>query len=235
MKKSFLLIALLLMFGGSMFAQDFDLGIKLGYQTSHLSYKKADIKSDFLNHMTFGLFGRIEIGKFYIEPEVLYYKTGDIFELTAEDLSEGWSLPAGKVTFSLEESNIQVPLLFGWKFVNLGIVDFRLQAGPTASFTFARKTFFDETFTLTPTSGPSQTINSGDSTGLDTKSILWGLQAGIGVDILKKITVDINYNFGLSSVFGKLNNTGLGQYFNFNNVDETKKSTFLVTVGYKLL
>lgn len=236
MKKSFLLIALLLMFGGSMFAQDFDLGIKLGYQTSHLSYKKADIKSDFLNHMTFGLFGRIEIGKFYIEPEVLYYKTGDIFELTAENISEGWSLPEEKVTFTLNESNLQVPILFGWKFVNLGIVDFRLQGGPTANITIASKTLFDETFSLTNNdSGEEKPFNEGTNLGLDTKSISWGLQAGIGADILGKITVDINYNFGLSKIFGNLNNTSLGNYFNFNNIDQTKKNTFLVTVGYKLL
>lgn len=235
MKKSFLLIAMLLMFGGSMFAQDFDLGVKLGYQTSHLSYKKADIKSDFLNHMTFGLFGRVEIGSFYIEPEVLYYKTGDIFELTAENISEGWSLPEEQVTFTLNESNLQVPILVGWKALDLGVVALRLQAGPTASFTIASQTLFDETFSLNGSSGETETINEGTNLGLDTKSISWGLQAGIGADILGKITVDINYNFGLSKIFGNLNNTSLGNYFNFNNIDQTKKNTFLVTVGYKLL
>lgn len=226
---------MLLVFSGSMFAQDFDLGVKLGYQTSHLSYKKADIKSDFLNHMTFGLFGRVEIGKFYIEPEVLYYKTGDIFELTAENISEGWTLPEEKVTFTLNESNLQVPILFGWKALDLGVVALRLQAGPTASFTIASQTLFDETFSLNGSSGETETINEGTNLGLDTKSISWGLQAGIGADILGKITVDINYNFGLSKIFGNLNNTSLGNYFNFNNIDQTKKNTFLVTVGYKLL
>ena len=235
MKKSFLLIAMLLVFSGSMFAQDFDLGVKLGYQTSHLSYKKADIKSDFLNHMTFGLFGRVEFGSFYIEPEVLYYKTGDIFELTAENISEGWTLPEEKVTFTLNESNLQVPILFGWKALDLGVVALRLQAGPTASFTIASQTLFDETFSLNGSSGETETINEGTNLGLDTKSISWGLQAGIGADILGKITVDINYNFGLSKIFGNLNNTSLGNYFNFNNIDQTKKNTFLVTVGYKLL
>ena len=75
MKKSFLVLAMLLMFGGSMFAQDLDLGVKIGYQTPKLSYKQANIKSDFMNHMTFGLFGRIEFGNLYIQPEVMYFKT----------------------------------------------------------------------------------------------------------------------------------------------------------------
>lgn len=235
MKKSFLLIAMLLMFGGSMFAQDFDLGVKLGYQTSHLSYKKADIKSDFLDHMTFGIFGRIEFGKIYIEPEVLYYKSGNIFELTAENISEGWSLPEEKVTFTLNESNIQVPILLGWKAIDLGVAAIRLQVGPTANFTIASKTLFDETFSLTNTEGETETINENTDLKLNTKSISWGLQAGVGADILGKITVDINYNFGLSSIFGTLNNTGLSNYFDFSNIDQTKKNMFLVTVGYKFL
>ena len=235
MKKSFLLIAMLLMFGGSMFAQDFDLGVKLGYQTSHLSYKKADIKSDFLDHMTFGIFGRIEFGKIYIEPEVLYYKSGNIFELTAENISEGWSLPEEKVTFTLNESNIQVPILLGWKAIDLGVAAIRLQVGPTANFTIASKTLFDETFSLTNTEGETETINENTDPKLNTKSISWGLQAGVGADILGKITVDINYNFGLSSIFGTLNNTGLSNYFDFSNIDQTKKNMFLVTVGYKFL
>ena len=235
MKKSFLLIAMLLMFGGSMFAQDFDLGVKLGYQTSHLSYKKADIKSDFLDHMTFGIFGRIEFGKIYIEPEVLYYKSGNIFELTAENISEGWSLPEEKVTFTLNESNIQVPILLGWKAIDLGVAAIRLQVGPTANFTIASKTLFDETFSLTNTEGETETINENTDLKLNTKSISLGLQAGVGADILGKITVDINYNFGLSSIFGTLNNTGLSNYFDFSNIDQTKKNMFLVTVGYKFL
>lgn len=235
MKKSFLLIAMLLMLGGSMFAQDFDLGVKLGYQASHLSYKKADIKSDFLDHMTFGIFGRIEFGKIYIEPEVLYYKSGNIFELTAENISEGWSLPEEKVTFTLNESNIQVPILLGWKAIDLGVAAIRLQVGPTANFTIASKTLFDETFSLTNTEGETETINENTDLKLNTKSISWGLQAGVGADILGKITVDINYNFGLSSIFGTLNNTGLSNYFDFSNIDQTKKNMFLVTVGYKFL
>lgn len=226
---------MLLMFGGSMFAQDFDLGVKLGYQTSHLSYKKADIKSDFLDHMTFGIFGRIEFGKIYIEPEVLYYKSGNIFELTAENISEGWSLPEEKVTFTLNESNIQVPILLGWKAIDLGVAAIRLQVGPTANFTIASKTLFDETFSLTNTEGETETINENTDLKLNTKSISWGLQAGVGADILGKITVDINYNFGLSSIFGTLNNTGLSNYFDFSNIDQTKKNMFLVTVGYKFL
>lgn len=233
MKKTFLLIAMLLMFGGSMIAQDLDLGVKVGYQTPQLSYKQADIKSGFQNHLTFGLFGRIEYGKLYIQPEVMYFKTQNIFGLDMANTGEGW-IPEERVTFTLNEANLQVPVLVGYKFLDLGVATLRAQVGPTANFTLASTTLFDKTFTITNNDDQTVTLDENDEV-FDTKSIAWGMQAGIGADILGKITLDINYNFGLSKVFGALNNTSWNQYFDFSNVDNTKQSLFMVTVGYKFL
>ena len=233
MKKSFLLIAAMLMLGSTMFAQDLDLGVKIGYQTPKLSYQKADIKSGFQNHLTFGLFGRVEYGMLYVQPEVLYFKTQNIFSLEATNISEGL-LPEENVTFTLNEANLQVPILVGVKFLDLGVATLRAQVGPTANFTLASTTLFDKTFSLTGNDGETVTIDENEQ-AFDTKAIAWGMQAGLGADILGKLTVDINYNFGLSKVFGGLNNTNLGNYFDFSNVDNTKQSLFMVTVGYKFL
>jgi opacity protein-like surface antigen len=69
----------------------------------------------------------------------------------------------------------------------------------------------------------------------DTKSIAWGLQAGVGIDLLRRITLDINYNFGLSKIFDNLSATTMDDYFDFGNVnvDNTRQGQFLVTVGFK--
>ena len=237
MKKSFLLIAALLMLGSTMFAQDLDLGVKIGYQTPNLSYQKADIKSGFQNHLTFGIFGRVEFGSLYVQPEVLYFKTNNIFSLDVANTSQTW-LPEETVTFTLNEANLQVPILVGVKFLDLGVATLRAQAGPTANFTLASTTLFDKEFKLINDDDPNNvqemTLDD-DSNIIDTKSIAWGMQVGLGADILGKITLDINYNFGLSRVFGGLNNTNLGNYFDFSNVDNTKQSLFMVTVGYKFL
>ena len=224
---------MLLVFGGSMFAQDLDLGIKVGYQTPKLSYKQADIKSGFQNHLTFGLFGRVELGMLYVQPEVLYFKTQNIFSLEDTNISEGL-LPEENVTFTLNEANLQVPILVGVKFLDLGVATLRAQVGPTANFTLASTTLFDKTFSLTGNDGETVNIDENEQ-AFDTKAIAWGMQAGIGADILGKITLDINYNFGLSKVFGNLNNTSLNNYFDFTNIDNTKQSLFMVTVGYKFL
>lgn len=233
MKKTFLLIAAMLMLGSTMFAQDLDLGVKIGYQTPKLSYQKADIKSGFQNHLTFGLFGRVEYGMLYVQPELLYFKTQNIFSLEATNISEGL-LPEENVTFTLNEANLQVPILVGVKFLDLGVATLRAQVGPTANFTLASTTLFDKTFSLTGNDGETVTIDENEQ-AFDTKAIAWGMQAGLGADILGKLTLDINYNFGLSKVFGNLNNTNLGNYFDFSNVDDTKQSLFMVTVGYKFL
>ena len=233
MKKSFLLVAAMLMLGSTLFAQDLDLGIKVGYQTPKLSYQKADIKSSFQNHLTFGIFGRVEFGNLYVQPEVMYFKTDNIFSLDMANTSEGW-LPEEQVTFTLNEANLQVPILVGYKFLDLGVATLRAQVGPTANFTLASTTLFDKTFTLTNNNEETVTIDENDEV-FDTKTIAWGMQAGLGADILGKITLDINYNFGLSKVFGTLNNTTWNQYFDFSNVDNTKQSLFMVTVGYKFL
>lgn len=234
MKKSFLLIAVLLVFGSSVFAQDLDLGIKVGYQTPNLSYKQADIKAGFQNHLTFGLFGRVELGMLYVQPEVMYFKTQNIFSLDMANTSETW-IPEETVTFTLNEANIQVPVLVGIKFLDLGVATLRAQVGPTANFTLASTTLFDKTFKLTNDETGEEVTLDENKEVFDTKTIAWGMQAGLGADILGKITLDINYNFGLSKVFGRLNDASWNNYFDFSNVDNTKQSLFMVTVGYKFL
>lgn len=234
MKKSFLLIAVLLVFGSSVFAQDLDLGIKVGYQTPNLSYKQADIKAGFQNHLTFGLFGRVELGMLYVQPEVMYFKTQNIFSLDMANTSQTW-IPEETVTFTLNEANIQVPVLVGIKFLDLGVATLRAQVGPTANFTLASTTLFDKTFKLTNDETGEEVTLDENKEVFDTKTIAWGMQAGLGADILGKITLDINYNFGLSKVFGRLNDASWNNYFDFSNIDNTKQSLFMVTVGYKFL
>ena len=238
MKKTFLLMAAALIMSSTAFAGgglDFTIGPKVGYQTAVLSYKKADIQSGFSNHFTIGLAARFEIGNFYIQPEALYFKTSNLFELNTnynvEDLLPGINIPTGAgVDFTLNAANIQVPVLIGYKLPLANILAIRIQAGPTLNFVIPKQTL------ASYAAGSVNPVEISNET-FDTKSVAFGLQAGVGIDLLKRITLDINYNFGISKVFGAdvFNNTALGQYFDFNNVANTHANMFMVTIGYRFL
>ena len=239
MKKTFLLIAALLMMCSTAFAGggfDIAIGPKIGYQTSKLSYDKANIKSDFSNHFTAGLFGRVTVGRLYVQPEVLYFKTSNVFDghVTGVESDNLFNLPTGaNVNLTLNQMNLQVPLMVGINVIDLDLITLRAQVGPTANFILKSQTLFDQTYTIGDQQAQIENVTTDED--FDTKNIAWGLQAGLGIDVLKRFTIDVNYNFGLSKVFENLNETPLGETFDFSNIDNTKQSMFMVTVGIKLL
>ena len=234
MKKTFLLIAALFMMGSAAFADGgsgIDLGIKAGFQTAKLSYEKANIKSDFANHFTVGLFGRVSAGRLYVQPEVLYFKTSNVFSATVTPEDNGSLIEDAHVNLTLNQMNLQVPVMIGIKVIDLDLITLRAQAGPTANFVLKSQTLFDKTYSLNGDQPEEETITNEE---FDPKSIAWGVQAGIGVDVLKRFTLDINYSFGLSKMFDTLENTTIDEYFNTDNVniDNTRQYLFMVTLGF---
>lgn len=239
MKKSFIILAALLMMGSAVFAGggfDIALGPKVGYQTATLSYQKDDIKAGFMNHFTVGLFGRVEIKGFYIQPEVMWFKTSNLFELNTNvnhsfNIGE-LEIPTGAtVDITMNAMNIQVPVLLGYKFnIVENLIGVRAHVGPTFNYTFPQHTYVCET------ADNSHKVEVATSS-FDTKAISFGFQGGVGVDVLRRITFDIDYNFGISRVFGAklINNTEWGQYINTDNIANVYSNLFMVTVGFKIL
>ena len=136
------------------------------------------------------------------------------------------------MNLTLNAMNIQVPVLVGVKIIETDLITLRAQAGPTANFVINSK----PVVSYTTGEGVTNELPEEASDWVDTQSIAWGLQGGVGADVLGKITLDINYNFGLTKVFNKLSETGVGsEYFNFSNIENTKQGLFMVTVGLKLL
>ena len=239
MKKTFLLLTVLLMMGSTMFAQlsDLAIGAKVGYQTAKLSYEKAEIKSGFANHLAFGLFARATAGRFYVQPEVLYFKTSNVFDASVTGVNSNnlFNLPTGaNVNLTLNQMNLQVPIMVGFNVLDLDLITLRAQVGPTANFVLKSQTLYDETYTL---DGESYDMDENVTTdeNFNPESIAWGLQAGVGVDVMKRFTLDVNYSFGLTKLFNTLNQTSLGETFDFGNIDNTRQNLFMVTLGIKLL
>ena len=240
MKKSFLLLALVLTLSTATFAigigpLGLNIGGKVGYQTATLSYNKADIKADFNNHWIGGLFVRGSIGKVYVQPEVLLYNTSNVFDVdftgTGSDANV-LGIPTGaQVGITLNSLNLQVPVLIGFEFLDLSIVKLRGQVGPTANFVLKSKQLWGYT-----TSDNTTTTDLDIKDTVDTKDIAWGVQIGVGADILKFFTLDINYNIGFTKLFNKLDEseTTLNNYFDFGNMDTSRQGLFTVTAGFKL-
>ena len=237
MRKTILILAVLLTISGASFAGgdfDFSIGPKIGYQTTKLSYNKADIKSGFSNHFTAGIFSRITIGRFYVQPEVLYFKTSNVIDVTVTgtDHTNLFNLPTGaNLNMTLNSMNLQVPVLFGLNVLDAKIVTLRAQVGPTANFILQSKTMYDKTYSLNDNQHDISNVTTDEK--FDTKSIAWGFQAGLGVDLLRRFTLDVNYNFGLSKVINSLDGTVLGDTFDFNKIDNSHQDIFMVTVGIK--
>lgn len=241
MKKTFLILAALLIMGSSAFAiggVDLSLGPKVGYQTAKLSYQKSDIKAGFANSFTVGLFGRIGIGGFYVQPEVLWFKSSNAFDMTIDKQNAsilGYDYPNGlQFTMTRNAMNIQVPVLIGYKINLMKILAVRAQVGPTANFVIPAKTVVQKSASL---DGEAEFPTELENADFDTKKIAWGVQMGVGFDVLG-FTLDINYNLGVSKIFGSDVIEGLSptlaDKIDLGNIDQTKQNMFMVTIGYKI-
>ena len=238
MKKTLLTLVVLLTLGSTAFAGhglEFGIGPKIGYQTSKLSYKKADIQDGFANHFTAGLFVRLGLAGFYVQPEVLWFKTSNVFDFDFNTMNNDniFHIPTGaSVNLSMNSQNLQVPLMFGYKVLDLAIVNLRVQVGPTMNFVLKSNQLWGYTTGEGSSSVFQEEAESLAEKLIDPKSVSWGMQAGLGVDLFSKLTLDINYNFGLSKVFNTFDTAG-SNLFNLSSVDSSKQNLFMVTLGVK--
>jgi hypothetical protein len=120
-----------------------------------------------------GAFFRIKLLAIYLQPEVVFAQ--NTFE---------YNVTENAVTTLKEQkfSNLNVPLLVGFK---LGPV--RLNAGPAATVQI----------------GQPQDLISGADFEEMYKGAVWGYQAGLGVDLLKRLTIDARYAGTFGDAFGE--------------------------------
>ena len=213
MKKFVLLFVVLFFSAGVTFGQ-FAFGIKVGYNASKLNTSLDSIKSSFNSGFHFGAFFRIGIGKtVYLQPEAYYTLQGGLFENNAANTVNNWKQ---KVTVG----SLDIPVLVGFKLINLKVVNWRIMAGPMVSFVVNSKI---KDVNLT---GP---ITSSDLTKLN-----WYVQVGTGVDVLF-LTLDIRYQVGLNQMIKTAqsvdaNGNATGQAYSLN----AKNNMWVVSLGFKL-
>lgn len=222
MKKVLLLFAAL--FVATIANAQFDIcvGPKVGYQATKLSLDKQSIKSSFKGNMTFGVFGRVTIKKFIVQPELLYFKSGKVFEVSVIDDNFGIDNPALNPTFTFNQANLALPIFLGYQFLDLDLIKMRANVGPVFYFAVG-KTEYSSNWMGADNHKMQESPN---------ENMTMGAALNLGVDVWR-FTLDINYSLGLTDAFDdELVIPGVGE---FELDDNTKQNIFTVTLGFKLL
>lgn len=220
MKKVFLLFAALFIATvANAQISPITFGPKVGYQTTKLSLDENVIKSDFKGNMTFGVFARLTIKNIVLQPELLYFKSGKVFEVSA--LGNDWGLNnlIPNPTFTISQSNFALPIMIGYQFIDIPIIKMRANVGPVFYFALGKAEY---------------SMNGNDiplPVESATEDMTMGAALNLGLDIWK-LTLDINYSLGLTDVFDdELEIAG----HEIDLGDDTKQNIFTVTLGFKIL
>lgn len=183
MKKLTVLLLAILVSGG-LYAQMPNFGIKAGATASSINTTdlSANASSDNLLGYQLGAFIRINSGKLYLQPEVVYNHRST--QLAGFD--------SGSINFDI--GTIDVPILLGFKLIDAKVFNLRAFVGPEASFATNKDYTYDTGF-------------KSDITLDDFNDLTWYMQAGVGVDLLF-LTFDIRYEKGLSNFINDYQDAG---------------------------
>jgi hypothetical protein len=197
MKKT-LLIAILVMFATVLVqGQKVNFGPKIGYSASKLSTNLPDVTESLKHNFMAGLFLRIG-NKLYIQPELMYHSRGGVLD------SAGY---VQTVVFK----NLEIPVMVGFKLLDLKVFNLRFMGGPVASFALNKDISVSD-------------LVQDPFDEADFKNVLWGLDVGLGVDVLF-LSLDVRYEFGLNNVY--ITPDG-GQSYDMKN------NLWTVGLGFKL-
>ncbi len=145
-----------------------------------------------------GIFLRLGISKLYIQPEVLLSTRTNDYNIT--------NVQSTSVTqVSQNLTKLDVPVMIGLKFGPL-----RLNAGPAASLLI---------------NSPKELISDPDFKSMYANMTV-GYQAGLGLDILKKLTIDLRYEGSLKKYQNQIENA-IGTKVNLDD----RPNAFLLSVG----
>lgn len=143
-----------------------------------------------------GIFLRVGIKSFYIQPEVMLASNSYDYNVTT---ATGTELLKQKFT------RLEIPVLLGAKLGPLHI-----NVGPSADIHIG---------------SPEALIDDPNFSEL-YRSATFGYQAGLGVDLFRKLTIDARYSGSLSDKFGNTVTIG-DQTFNL----DSRQPSFILSLG----
>lgn len=192
--KKILLFSIAFCFSIALNAQLLNFGIKLGAGYSSLPTKfTASGISNFIGKPSYGihggLFARINIKGFYLQPEVLVaLKKGSFtYDVTQIDPNN----PSGTITQGATQTvnltAVDIPLMLGYRF-GKDKINFRIFAGPMVSYAL------HESIKLTVNG-----VRMPKDDAFNIKDAIWSIRAGLGIDVWK-FTIDACYERSLNNI-----------------------------------
>lgn len=198
MKRLFLTVTSVILLITSANAQFLRFGVKGGLSSTTMKVDETTLGSittvDGVKNLVlsqgesalglhFGLFGRIKIMGFFIQPEILFSQTKGNFVIADEANQTSLYNTIVKQKFN----KFDVPVMVGWKFGPA-----RAYLGPVATFMLSESDGLKDKITQWTNESVENNINKA----------VFGYQAGVGLDILKVVTLDVRYEGNLSK-FGE--------------------------------
>ncbi len=149
-----------------------------------------------------GIMARISIVKLYVQPELLFTSTGGEVEVSA-------LLENGDTYSEIREQKyrqIDFPIMLGYNFGPA-----RIQAGAVGTIILG--------------TDPSQDGFRGMDYEEEFNGATWGYQVGVGLDLGKKLTIDVKYEGNLSKLGDGVKIGGETRDF------DSRNSQFVASVG----
>ncbi len=198
--KRILLLSGLLFLTTAVFSQ-FTIGPKIGLNLSTLKTTFPEIKEEMKAGYQLGAFARFG-KKIYVQPEVMFSTRGGIIK----------SETGINTKTTVDLKTMQVPLMIGYKLINLKVVNLRIMTGPAMSLVLNKE--------ITVSSGNiEETIEDNN-----IKDAIWSWQLGAGVDVLM-FTLDVRYEWGLNNMYDPEGGTSY----------DMKNNLWNISLGWKIL
>jgi|SRR5688572_12219273 len=184
----------------------FNLGVAAGVNVSSLSTSLPDYFTTANVGFRGGVFGRINIKRFHIQPEVNFSMVG----------AEGTFSENPNRYYSTRTSTLEFPIIFGYKVIDFKLINLRVQAGGFWAWNITNNIqVHDAAFPQNDT-----TITSSGGANYNGGIIL-----GAGVDVWR-FAMDVRYQWGFANMYGD-NVIFQDPRAGFRH------GTFSVTIGYK--
>ena len=222
--KKILFIAVLLLATTLNAQTNFSWGPKIGYKASFITIEDHFVLKP-KDNVTFGVFGRIMIKDFIIQPELMYsYSVLDSYSVKFDPRALVYTLYEYDV--KLKNNSLALPIYFGYQFVKRDNYKMRVNAGPILHFNFDKCEYNN-------CANPLPGFSPNDLSRWDYKFINIGAALSLGADI-HRFVVDLSFTCGLTGAF--VDGIELNSMINIGSsavVYSDRYNTLLFTLGYR--